>query len=63
MQKAVSRNAIGLRRNLLSYYSAAEGEIPSRVDVEFIDHSHLNLNQRRNEKAVLSESELAIGCY
>lgn len=62
MQKTVSRNAIGLRRNLLRYWSAVEGRIPSRVDVEFVDHSHMDSDQRREEKATLNESELAIGC-
>jgi hypothetical protein len=63
IKRTISPNVIGLKRNLLGHFSGIDGDIPARVDASFIEHSHLDLNQRRDETAKLTEPETALNCF
>lgn len=62
LQPNVSSVLIGKSRNLMSYYSAAEGDIPVRASNEFKRNSRFDLPQRGGEESHLLESRVATNC-
>lgn len=62
IQKNVNPEIIGSPRNLMDYYSATQGKIPSRVTQEFIRNSGFDLPQRGGSFSHLDASETATNC-
>lgn len=62
LQQNVSLAVVGQPRNLMSYYSAAEGAIPARVTQEFIRSSRFDSPQNGGAESNLSASKIALDC-
>lgn len=61
-QPSMDPALIGQRRNLMAYFSAADGAIPSRVSVNYKKAGGFHLPQRGGEESTLSASRVANDC-
>lgn len=62
LQQDVAASIVGQPRNLMDYYSADDGAIPSRVTQEFIRNSRFDLPQNGGSLTLLPASKIAINC-
>ena len=62
LQQNVAASIVGQPRNLMDYYSADDGAIPSRVTQEFIRNSRFDLPQNGGSLTHLPASKIAINC-
>jgi hypothetical protein len=62
LQSNIYPSLIGQPRNLMDYYSAEDGAIPTRVTQEFIRNSRFDLPQKGGSFSHLPASKIAINC-
>lgn len=62
LQPSVDQPLVGQPRNLIGYFSAAEGAIPARVSVSYKNAAGFDLPQRGGHEIKLSASRLATDC-
>lgn len=62
LQPNVNPALIGQPRNLMDYYSADDGVIPTRVTQEFIRNSRFDLPQKGGSLSHLPASKIATNC-
>ena len=62
LQPNVNPALLGQPRNLMDYYSAIDGDIPTRVTQEFIRNSRFDFPQKGGTESHLLASRIAINC-
>jgi hypothetical protein len=62
LQRNINPILVGQPRNLMDYYSAADGAIPARVTQEWIKSQHFELPQRGSSDTHLLALKIATNC-